>query len=311
MNLSTVPRLSDASSLNTPHLPVAACTSTTMPLAAEMMVQVVPGQILANGTQLSQSQPHPLLQQLWEQCKSGSAGEVRQLLNEIGPLPPVDDIPNAALHCLAEAVLRSAYNPDRGVLQVLLQHGFASHKLSKRLVDKAFGEGNTRTIAALIEGGWDVNEAGPGMGARPLLRHAVNKPEMRKLLLSHGADPLVENERRLTPLETAAGQSTSEVVEELIAHGGDPRRDDSLLHAVELGRLDNAKVLVAHGADVNQLEKVYPHPWGQAPRRTPLDAAAFPNMPLGPMAASKEEIKEWLIDQGATERNLQQSQPSA
>ena len=284
-----------------------------MPLTAHSMVQRVPGPTLANGTQLSDSQPHPLLQQLWTLCKSGSAGDVEQLLSEIGPLPPAEDIPGAALQCLRECCLRSAYNPDRGVLGILLRNGFDTYNLSCQLVDRAFEQGNTRTLAALIDGGWDVNEAGPGMRMRPLLRHAVNDAEMRPFLLRHGADPLVENERRLTPLETAAGWSTVQVVEELITHGGDPRRDDSLLHAVQAGRLDNAKVLVAHGADVNKLEKVYPAPWGRAPRRTPLDAAISQSPPQGMAMAPHPQVEEqwrrgvemrdWLISQGATERN--------
>ncbi|KFH46566.1 hypothetical protein ACRE_025930 [Hapsidospora chrysogenum ATCC 11550] len=288
-----------------------------MPLTAESMIQQVPGPSLASGAQLPSSQPHPLIRELWTKCPSSSADEVEHLLKEIGPLPPVDDIPAAALHCLREAVLRSAYNPDRGVLGVLLRHGFSTYKLSCQLVDKAFGESNTRTLAALIEGGWDVNEAGPGMAARPLLRHAVNDAEMRRFLLRHGADPLVENERRLTALETAAGWSSTQVLEELIAHGGDPRRDDSLLHAVESGRLDNARVLVAHGADVNQLEKVYPHPWGQAPRRTPLDVATArcppsetsvaPHPQVEALWKKGVEMRDWLISQGATQRNSETS----
>lgn len=289
-----------------------------MPMTAGTMTWQVQGPTLANGTQTSHTQPHPLLQQLRARCSSGSAREVEHLLTEIGPLPPLDDIPHAALDCLAEAVLRAAYNPDRGVLALLLRSGFAPYRLSRRLVDETFRRDNTRTLAALIEGGWDVNEAGPGMSMRPLLRHAVNKPELRRLLLSHGADPLVENERRLTALETAAACSAPEVLAELISHGGDPRRDDSLLHAVESGRLDNAKVLVAHGADLNQLEKVYPHPWGQAARRTPLDAATARCPPGGASAAAAvaphpqvqqrwakgAEMREWLLAQGASERNV-------
>lgn len=59
---------------------------------------------------------------------------------------------------------------------------------------------------------------------RPLLRHAVNDRDMRAFLLANGASPNIENNCCCTPLETAAGSSSTEIVEELILHGGDPTK---------------------------------------------------------------------------------------
>lgn len=139
----------------------------------------------------------------------------------------------------------------------------------------AFRSNYTDTLLVFMECGWDINEAGPRMGMRPLLRHAVNDRDMRAFLLANGASPNIENNRRCTPLETAAGWSSTEIVEELILHGSDPTKDDSILAAVEMGRLGNVKLLVAHGADVNLLEKEYHPPWNRRARQTVLGTARY------------------------------------
>lgn len=267
-----------------------------MPLTPDSMIRSVPSTKLTDGTQTSAWEPHPMLQSLQAACQTGGSADVETLLREVVPLPDLDMIPKAVLPCLWQAVVNAAQNPDHGVLEALFRNGFRPYKLSWQAVDTAFKQGDTNTLELLIKSGWDVNEAGPDLAMRPLLRHAVNKPEMRKFLLTQGADSHIENNRRLTPLETAAGWSQTEVVEELIKLGnGDPRRDDSLLAAVAAGRLDNAKVLVAHGANVDQLEKEYHPPFNQKPRRTPLDAAYL---------ARRDDLVDWLKEKGANARHV-------
>ena len=139
--------------------------------------------------------------------------------------------------------------------------------------------------------------------ARTVLLHLAGKhntPELAKLALAHGAEieaicsmPTFSKD---TPLETAAGAGSVEVVRLLLAAGAkvDGRVDcatSPLLSALsganrdadELARSDEVvRMLAAHGADLNRLHRNM--------HLTPLDIARM---------WRREQIQAFLIDQGA------------
>ncbi|RDL42509.1 uncharacterized protein BP5553_02488 [Venustampulla echinocandica] len=247
---------------------------------------------LANGLRIPRSHVHPLLEQLELACQAGSLEEVQRILPQITPVPA--DIPGKALVSLQGSIRAAVEQKHHDVVRAMLQSGFLPYNLSCLAVDAAFHGGDTAMLKLFIEAGWDVNEAGPQMIMRPLLRHAVNLPDLRAFLLAHGASPNTENQRRLTPLETAVQWSGTDVVRDLLDHGGDPAKDDSLVAAAEVGNIDVADLLVSRGADVNALEKELPHPWGQRERRTALEVA---------LERNHQDMAVWLRRHGATARN--------
>ncbi|PGH08067.1 hypothetical protein AJ79_06066 [Helicocarpus griseus UAMH5409] len=246
---------------------------------------------LANGQQVLSSSVSPLLQQLEDACQTGSPGHVGEILRQITPLP--SDIPMTGHVALQKCLSTAVTHQRRDVVRAMLQNGFLRPNVSEIGIKTAFQARDTSTLQIFIDCGWDVNETGEGM--RPLLRHAVNDATLRSFLLAKGASPNVENNRGITPLETAAQSSPVEVVRELLDHGGDPSKDDSLIMAAESGRIDVAELLVQKGANVNALMKDLPLPYGQRTRMTALDAATSNN---------HLEMVKWLESHGATARNL-------
>lgn len=240
--------------------------------------------------------PSPILQDLQKACEANSLAAAEKALDQITPLPPVPDtnaippkIHIALQECLRTAVVKQ--HPDIVRAMLTREGGFLPYHFSCLGVDATFHAHDIAMFKVFVECGWDVNEAGPGTTMRPLLRHAVNDADLRCFLLEHGASPHVSNGRGTTALETAVGWSTLEVVRELLEYGSEPPHDDSLVLAAEAGRIEVAELLLERGWDVNGLEKMLPHPWGQGQRRTPLMAAR---------AHGRQDMVQWLQSRGAT-----------
>ena len=115
---------------------------------------------------------------------------------------------------------------------------------------------------ALLKHGVDPNNLCLPKGHSPLFS-AVERPEILKLLLDHGAKILPDARTKLTPLHTAAALGTKdyqtqhpqrfESVELLLAHGADINAVDSegatpLDGAYEQGDKEMADLLIKHGA---------------------------------------------------------------
>ncbi len=110
------------------------------------------------------------------------------------------------------------------------------------------------------------------------LHFAVDDAAKSKLLLDAGADPNAADRTGVTPLDLAVGRDDGgEVVALMLAHGGDarrvdgrigataaataqtllarganPRADEALVAAAVSGNVDVMKLLLEHGADVNE-----------------------------------------------------------
>lgn len=111
-----------------------------------------------------------------------------------------------------------------------------------------------------------------------------------KVLLELGADPNAQTFDGETPMMRAAARETSEMLQLMLAHGGwanDTRpncngRYDTPLKAAAQHSLENTKILVEAGADVNYTKKGFVTPVGDAAN---LD---------------KIEIVDYLLQHGAT-----------
>jgi hypothetical protein len=111
-------------------------------------------------------------------------------------------------------------------------------------------------LAALLAKGADVNDVGGHSGESPL-HYAVNwpNPDAVSMLLQHGADPNLKDNRGVTPLERALGHGNNAIIRALLEKCGDPNSRDSsgrsVLLAAISARVEPAlvRLLLDRGAD--------------------------------------------------------------
>ena len=83
---------------------------------------------------------------------------------------------------------------------------------------------------------------------------AMNKVDLVKFFLSHGANPTGHYlQAEDTYLGAAARRSSSEMLKLLLQHGSTLEGSQALRQAVERGQLRNAEILLDCGADVNEV----------------------------------------------------------
>jgi ankyrin len=181
--------------------------------------------------------------------------------------------------------------------------------------------GHLKVVKLLLKHGADPNKVDRG-GITPLQALALsNYPHRIRIatyLLAHGADPNKTGSSKQTPLWSAAWFDHPRMVFFLIRHGADvniPAKSPPLLPAAQRGNLDVAKILVAHGARINQTSS-----WGATPLylaalkghlemvKFLLDHGAAINQPInsGPtpyMVAKKQgfqNVADYLLSRGAS-----------
>lgn len=122
-------------------------------------------------------------------------------------------------------------------------------------------KGDKSEAKSLIANGVNINAVGEG-GVTPLLWMELNRDvNAVGLLLDLGADPDKYIQRPPgesgfgPPVWMAAGAGQREILEVLLAHGGNPNlifgTDTPLMMAVQESHLDCAELLLSHGADIN------------------------------------------------------------
>ncbi|GAW18162.1 hypothetical protein EKO27_g5822 [Xylaria grammica] len=140
------------------------------------------------------------------------------------------------------------------------------------LVCAVITSGSVEQCDILLKHGWDVNRSyisasGDWHFWTPL-RAALGDPPLCRWLLEHGADPNL-TEYGFTPIMVAVRLHSPEVVKLLIEYGADPKTP-MLLHSTasassraineaypnreDADRIGVMKILLEHGADVNEME---------------------------------------------------------
>ena len=130
--------------------------------------------------------------------------------------------------------------------------------------------GDISQVELLLKSGADINEA-KAFGTPLHFAAGFGQPEMVEYLIAHGGELDAWVDPIGTPLITAAGANRLECVKVLLKHGADVNATgastvkETALHWAALhGYVDVMKVLIEDGADVNAKDVV---------GRTPLDTA--------------------------------------
>ena len=123
---------------------------------------------------------------------------------------------------------------------------------------EAVRTGDAASVAALLDGGADVNEAGPD--GTTALHWAVYRSDVAiaERLISLGAAVDAANRYGVRPLTIAAAAGHAGLVELLLDADADPALpaagEPPILSAARTGSLDTVRLLVRHGADINATE---------------------------------------------------------
>src|SRR5262249_13973398 len=193
----------------------------------------------------------------------------------IGPRPAARGEDQPAAKALPAALAKAIRDGDLKAVRAQLDAGVD--------VNARDANGNTPLLLAavyagpecvelLLNKGADVNAANKA-GATPLMRAATDYAKS-KLLIDAGADVKAKSALGKTAILIAALKyGNSKTVKLLLDKGAarDPNGVSPILLAASTGDLDTMKLLVEHGADVNEMPGPNPRSGGS---RTPLGWAA-------------------------------------
>jgi ankyrin repeat protein len=166
---------------------------------------------------------------------------------------------------LERALEVAARNGQAGVVSILLafakqQALDASDFMTRSLITTTIAGGHAAVLKALASADANVVNLPLAHGTRPLYEAArLRKPDVVAVLLELGADPLhpVEQSKRLASynsslLSRAAFAEDPRMTEMLLEHGTPIVHTGALHTAAGCGRLDTMRVLMRHGADVDE-----------------------------------------------------------
>ena len=157
--------------------------------------------------------------------------------------------------------------------KLLINHG------AKRGLFSSVSSGDTEEVKRRISQGAEVNAIRIGQSLLHIACQSGNK-KIVELLINSGADVNVSNRRGLTPLDIAERDGQTEIIELLRVQGA-KKGFSNLLRAINSGDIEQVKLLISQGADVNTKNNA-----GQ----TLLHIAC---------RSGNKEVVEFLIDQGA------------
>lgn len=198
----------------------------------------------------------------------------------------------------------AAYAGSLELAQYLLDRGAdvntpAYRHKGRTALQAACSSGNVELVVFLLENGADVNAASAATEGLTALEAVINtkiditiKTKLFRLLLEHLADASRPNGVVNPIMHTLVRENLFDLLDVALKAGADPNLMSRgkegrtpLQLAAEQGRLDVAKLLVAHGARVNS-------PAGYRHGRTALQAAASRSCP-------DMEMIQYLIDNEA------------
>ena len=163
---------------------------------------------------------------------------------------------------LKRAIIKAAMNGHATAISTLLS--FASQQgikpmsvMTRWAVDRAINNGHAAVIEAMISADPEVVTFPLGHGNLPLVQAIKRrKTEVVAVLLQHGANP-IRTDRvvsyDLSLLSFAARAEGTRMTELLLKHGVSVACSGALHTAANRGALDTMRLLIQHGADVNEL----------------------------------------------------------
>jgi ankyrin repeat protein len=181
---------------------------------------------------------------------------------------PIDDknqvrtVMAMPLSNLVRAIIIAARDGHAAAVSTLLS--FASQQGIKPMsvimrwaVDRAINNGHAAVLEAMISADPKVVTFPLGHGNQPLVQAVKrSKTEVVAVLLQHGADPIRTDKvisYNSSLLSFAARAEGSRMTELLLKHGVTVACSGALHTAANLGALDTIRLLIQHGADVNEL----------------------------------------------------------
>lgn len=114
---------------------------------------------------------------------------------------------------LAEGLFYASQNGLYEIAEFLLSKGAIFDRKGRSALHAAAGQGHAEIVERLIAAGLDVSVVNED-NCTPLFEAVSNKrPEIVKILLDHGADPLHEDDFGLTPEELAMDRGANDILE--------------------------------------------------------------------------------------------------
>lgn len=186
------------------------------------------------------------------------------------PINPVDNEPSALIRWLGSAHMDNQIdttNDHPEVTQALVNSGAKVNVTNEYLETPlylALVNGLDKSARILIEHGADVNARDHHGSAILTTFGAVNDAKMCRLLISHGAVAAVRDPSGFTAVDRACQADNPESVELLLAAGASPSGssasgangyhfgDTPLVLAIQHADMRIVRMLVEHGADVNE-----------------------------------------------------------
>jgi ankyrin repeat protein len=149
--------------------------------------------------------------------------------------------------------VRSAENGDMKAVQLFIDAGIdcnAQSGMGLTALMAASKKGRIDVVKKLLEQKLKIDAQGKDGVTALMLAAGANQLEIVNLLLKKSADPNVEDQRGWTALMNAVYQGNANCVEALAARSHE-EVNRGLLVAALMGHKDTAKVLLAHGAEVD------------------------------------------------------------
>lgn len=207
----------------------------------------------SNGVEIARQSPHRIYS---EDRPKSSENDVRGVLAR-----PIQNVEFA----LAEAAKNGHAAAVSALLTFAIEYGintsiFLEDARIRSVVGKITKRGDLEVFKAFVAANHDVINMNLLHGARPLDQAvAGGHADFVAFLLEHGADskPSYEYDSRNSGytgslLSDAAKAGDARITELLLRNGVTPVKSGGLHRAAELGAVDIMRVLIQHGADVNE-----------------------------------------------------------